>query len=90
MSIYRFVLCGPGAAVEELGSLLLRDDSEAVAFGQSVVRDMVQGASPQQAAVVEVIDGERTVSRIDRDEPKGTAGLSKGATGHGKGHSTGY
>jgi hypothetical protein len=67
MSIYRFVLCGPGAAVEELGSLLLRDDSEAVAFGQSVVRDMVQGASPQQAAVVEVIDGERTVSRIDRD-----------------------
>ena len=65
MSVYRFVLRGPGAEVEELGALPLRDDTEAVAFGQSVVRDMVQGVLPQQAAVVEVIEGERTVSRID-------------------------
>jgi hypothetical protein len=65
MRIYRFVLRGPSAEIEELGAIPLRDDKEAVAFGQSVVRDMVQGALPQQAAVVEVIDGERTVGRIN-------------------------
>jgi hypothetical protein len=65
MSVYRFVLRGPSAQVEELGALTLRDDTEAVAFGRSVAQDMVQGLLPQQAAVVEVIEGERTVSRID-------------------------
>ena len=65
MSVYRFVLRGSGAQVEELGALTLRDDMEAVAFGRSVARDMVQGLLPQQATVVEVIEGERTVSRID-------------------------
>jgi hypothetical protein len=68
MSVYRFVLRGPGAKFEELGALPLTDDTEAVTFGQSVARDMVQGASPQQAAVIEVIDGERTVGRINPDD----------------------
>jgi hypothetical protein len=49
MSIYRFVLRTPGGQVEELGCLPLPDDREAVAFGQSVVRDMIQGTPPQQA-----------------------------------------
>ena len=64
MSIYRFVLRAGSAHVEALGALLLSNDSEAVAFGRSVVRDLVQGASAQMAAVLEVLDGERTVSRI--------------------------
>jgi hypothetical protein len=64
MSIYRFVFRAGGVHVETLGALPLRNDREAVAFGRSVVRDLVQGASPQEAAVLEVLDGERTVSRI--------------------------
>jgi hypothetical protein len=67
MSIYRFVFRVPGAPVEELGALSLRDDREAIAFGRSVVRDMVKGATPQQVAVMEVIDGERTIGRIGPD-----------------------
>jgi hypothetical protein len=66
MSIYRFVLRTGGAQFEALGALLLRDDSEAVAFGRSVVRDLIQGGAAQEAAVLEVFDGERTVSRIGR------------------------
>jgi hypothetical protein len=71
MSIYRFVLRSRSGEVEELGCLPLPDDREAVAFGKSVVQDMVQGAAPQQAAVqqaavMEVIEGhDRTVGRID-------------------------
>jgi hypothetical protein len=67
MSIYRFVLRSHGAQVEHLGALPLRNDGEAVEFGRAVVRDMSQGVSPQKAAVMEVIDGERTVGRIGPD-----------------------
>jgi hypothetical protein len=66
MSIYRFVLRSRSGEVEVLGCLPLPDDRQAVAFGKSVVRDMVQGTPPQQAAVMEVIEGDdRTVGRID-------------------------
>ena len=68
MSIYRFVLRVPGDQLEELGALPMRDDRDAVAFAQSVVRDMTQGNPAQQAAVMEVIDGKRTVGRIGSDE----------------------
>jgi hypothetical protein len=64
VGIYRYVLHVAGVKDEELGDLPLGDDREAVAFGQSVVRDMVQGAFPRQTSVIEVIEGERTVSRI--------------------------
>jgi hypothetical protein len=66
MSIYRFVLRSRSGKVEELGCLPLPDDREAVAFGKSVVQDMVQRTPPQQAVVMEVIEGDdRTVGRID-------------------------
>jgi hypothetical protein len=39
MSVYRFVLHGPGAKVEALGALRLTDDTEAVTFGRSVARN---------------------------------------------------
>lgn len=68
MSIYRFVLRSRAGQVEELGCLSLPDDREAVAFGKLVVRDMIQGIAPQQAPVMEVIDGERTVARIRPDK----------------------
>ena len=68
MSIYRFVLRVSGAQVEALGALPLRDDREAIAFAQSVVRDMIQGAPSQEVSpVVEVISGGRTVGRIQAD-----------------------
>ena len=65
MSIYRFVLRSGTGRVEELGCLPLPDDGEAVAFGKLVVQDMIQGAPPHQVLFMEVIDGERTVGRID-------------------------
>jgi hypothetical protein len=67
MSIYRFVLRVPGDQIEELGALPMRDDREAVAFARSVVREMTQGNPAQQAAVMEVIDGRRTVGHIQTD-----------------------
>jgi hypothetical protein len=67
MSIYRFVLRVPGDQVEQLGALPLRDDRDAIAFAESVVRDMVQGNPAQQPVVMEVIDGDRTVGRIQTD-----------------------
>jgi len=42
MSIYRFVLRTPGGQVEELGSCRCPNDKEAVAFGETVIREMVQ------------------------------------------------
>jgi hypothetical protein len=63
MSIYRFV-SRTGSQVEELGVMPLRDDKEAAAFGQSVVREMIQGTR-KNAAVLDIFAGKRTVSRIE-------------------------
>jgi hypothetical protein len=71
MSTYRFVLRAPGGQAEKLGSLPLRDDREAIAFGQSVVRDMIQGTR-QNAAVLDVFAGKRTVGRIGPGESSWT------------------
>jgi hypothetical protein len=68
MSIYRFVLRNPGGRVEELGFMPLSDDKEAVAFGETVIRDMVEGNPTQAGAVMEVTDDERTVGTIQPDQ----------------------
>jgi hypothetical protein len=68
MSVYRFILRTSGSRVEPLGALSMRDDGEAIAFGQAVIRDMLHGTPPQQAtSVVEVISGARTIRRIQAD-----------------------
>ena len=67
MNIYQFFFRARGAQVEPLGALPLGNDTEAIAFGQSVVRDMIREA-PREAAVVEVVAGGRTVGRIRRGE----------------------
>ena len=65
MNIYRFFMHNPGGQVEELGFMPLLDDSEAVAFGETMVRDLVrENSSPYADSVVEVSEGGRTVSNI--------------------------
>ena len=65
MSIYRFVLRHPGGQVEELGFLPLPDDREAVAFGKTVGRELVQGApTPHTGLVMVVTEDERPVGKI--------------------------
>jgi hypothetical protein len=65
MSIYCFVLRSRAGGVESLGCLPLPDDSEAVTFGEAVMRESAEGSSaPYAGAVMEVTDGARTVGRI--------------------------
>jgi hypothetical protein len=67
MSIYRFVLRNPGRQAEELGFIPLPDDREAVAFGEAVVRELVEdGPTPHTGTVMVVTEGahERTVEEI--------------------------
>jgi hypothetical protein len=66
MSIYRFVLRKPCGQVEELGTIPLPDDSEAIAFGERVVRDLVKDdPAPYTGTIMDVIEGSRSVSSID-------------------------
>jgi hypothetical protein len=69
MSIYRFVLRNAGGEVEELGFIPLSDDKEAVAFGETMVRELVQEKpTPYAHSVMEVSNGERTVGNIQADQ----------------------
>jgi hypothetical protein len=68
MSIYRFVLRSRAGQVEELGFMPLLDDREAVAFGETVVRELVEGSpTPHAGSVMEVTSGERSVGSIQTD-----------------------
>jgi hypothetical protein len=62
MSIYHFVLRSPTGQVEELGFLPLADDTEAVSFGKTVIREIVQENPALYAGVVmKVTEGDRGV-----------------------------
>jgi hypothetical protein len=64
MSVYRFVLQQNGQ-LEELGTIPLPDDNEAIAFGKTVVREMVENdPAPYAGAIMDVIEGERAVGSI--------------------------
>jgi hypothetical protein len=50
---------------EETGQIELSDDHEAFAFGEQVIREMLQGSSRQyEGCAMEVQEGERIVGRI--------------------------
>src|SRR5258707_15889680 len=50
---------------EETGQIELSDDHEAFAFGEQVIREMLQGSSRQyEGCAMEVREGERIVGRI--------------------------
>jgi hypothetical protein len=69
MSVYRFVLRNAGGEVEELGFMPLPDDEEAVAFGETMVRELVAGNStPYADSVMEVSDGKRSVGNIQAEK----------------------
>ena len=54
-----------GSGREETGQIELSDDDEAIAFGEQVIREMMQGSSQQyQGCAMEVYEGGRTVCRI--------------------------
>jgi hypothetical protein len=68
MISYRFVLRSHGGQVEDLGHMGMRDDREAIAFGESVVREMVADSpTPDARGLLEVIDGARVVGRIQSE-----------------------
>jgi hypothetical protein len=68
MSIYRFVLRNANGEVEQLGFMPLPDDKEAVAFGETMVRELVEGnPTPYVDSVMEVSDGGRAVGNIQAD-----------------------
>ncbi len=64
MRPYRFALRTTEPEPEYLGALALPDDSEALAFGQELVQDLVERAKIPPPLVVEVIEGDRTVGEI--------------------------
>jgi hypothetical protein len=54
-----------GRGREETGQIELSDDDEAFAFGEQVIREMMQGSSQQyEGCAMEVYEGERIVCRI--------------------------
>jgi hypothetical protein len=64
MMHYRFVLQADGTLVEELGFMALRDDGEAVAFGEQIARDLANGLDQQSGAAIAITKRARTVHRI--------------------------
>jgi hypothetical protein len=54
-----------GSGREETGQIELSDDDEAIAFGEQVIREMMQGSSRQyEGCAMDVYEGERIVCRI--------------------------
>ena len=54
-----------GSGREETGQIELSDDDEAIAFGEQVIREMMQGSSQQyEGCAMEVHEGGRIVGRI--------------------------
>ena len=54
-----------GSGREETGQIELSDDDEAFAFGEQVIREMMQGSSQQyEGCAMDIYEGERIVCRI--------------------------
>jgi hypothetical protein len=61
MTHYRFAVHQDGTRIEELGSMSLPDDREAVEFGNGIARDL-NGWQPGLA--IAIIKGNRTIRSI--------------------------
>jgi len=62
MKPYRFAMQNDGKQIEELGGLAMRDDGEALAFGEQIARDLADGSQPGLA--VAIFEGARTVGSV--------------------------
>ncbi len=71
MPAYHFTtLRQNGTPSENLGATELRNDSEAVEFGESVIRDLMNGDSEQYSGwVLSVTEDERIVRSIPFADP---------------------
>jgi|RhiMethySRZTD1v2_1073278.scaffolds.fasta_scaffold762490_1 hypothetical protein len=62
MQPYRFALQNDGKQIEELGSMAMPDDRDAVAFAELIARDLANGS--QRGWAVAIVKGTRTVRSI--------------------------
>ena len=67
MPYYRFTLRN-GDLAEELGGLTLADETEALAHGKGVIRDLMREAPQQYAGcTIEVSEGGRSIGIVQFD-----------------------
>ena len=65
MPAYHFILFEGAAQTERLGSIELRDDTDAVAFGEQVIRDMKRSGPVLCAGwTMKIMEGERTAGEV--------------------------
>jgi hypothetical protein len=65
MRYYHFAIHNSGATLESLGSSSLNDDSEALAFGKQVIRDLMGGGARQYSGwTMDITQGERAVGSV--------------------------
>jgi hypothetical protein len=68
MIIYHFAVHNNGTGFEDLGFMTLADDSEALVFGQRVIRDMTRRNAKQYAGwSMESAQGKRAVHSLPFD-----------------------
>lgn len=68
MPCYRFsVHSADGRDREDTGSIWLRDDDEACAFGKAIIADLMRGDAPYDGWTMSIADGKRTVCSIRFD-----------------------
>lgn len=64
MTPYCFVLQKDGARIEELGTMALPSDGEALAFGAGIAEDLAGAQHQQDGAAIAVIKGSRVLRNI--------------------------
>ena len=65
MPYYRFVAYTSNSTAEDLGSMELRDDVEARAFGNQVIRDLIGTRAERYFGwTLEIAEGERALPSI--------------------------
>ena len=65
MPYYRYVACSSNSKAEDLGSMEFRDDVEARAFGNQVIRDLIgTRAEHYYGWTLDIAEGERALPSI--------------------------
>jgi hypothetical protein len=66
MPAYHFALRSNAGHSEDLGFIDLRDDEDAVAFGQAVIEDLLQTPDPKLAgSTLDITERRRQVERLN-------------------------
>ena len=66
MPAYHFALCDDAGHNEDLGFIDLRDDEDAVAFGQDVIEDLLQASDPKLVgSTLDITERRRQVGRLN-------------------------